>query len=128
MYIKNIKILTNEVKKLIKEKKYKKAIKDLNSYLDRIKEKKYYIDHKIEILHLMGVCYYEIAKDTEDEVEKEIYIQEAIKKHKKQLKLSIDIKNIENSTYEQIIANFLIAKNHKKKTHTKSLHQDTLSH
>jgi UDP-N-acetylglucosamine-peptide-n-acetylglucosaminyltransferase len=112
MYIKNIKILTNEVKKLLKEKKYKKATKDLNSYLDRIKEKKYYIDHKIEILHLMGVCYYEIAKDTEDEVEKEIYIQEAIKKHKKQLKLSIDIKDIENSTYEQIIANFLIAKNY----------------
>ena len=85
MYIKNIKILTNEVKKLIKEKKYKKTIKDLNSYLDRIKEKKYYIDHKIEILHLMGVCYYEIAKDTEDEVEKEIYNKT----------LSIEKRNIE---------------------------------
>ena len=49
MYIKNIKILTNEVKKLLKEKKYKKATKDLNSYLDRIKEKKYSIHIKIKI-------------------------------------------------------------------------------
>lgn len=108
----DIKILSDEVENLIKDKKYKEAIEKLYLALDAIKNNKDLIYEKTKIQALIGTCYQNIAKETKDEVEKERFIQEAINNHKEQLELSKKIKNIQKSIYEQMSANVSIGNNY----------------
>jgi hypothetical protein len=71
------------------------------------------IYERTKVLSLIGSCYQKIAEDTEDEVEKEIFIQEAINNHKEQLELSKKIKDKEKRIYEKIEANISLANNYK---------------
>ena len=108
----DIKILSDEVENLLKDKEYKEAIEKLYLALDTIKHNKELIYEKTKIQSLIGSCYQNIAKDTKDEVEKERFIQEAINNHKEQLELSKKIKDIQKSIYEQMYANVCIGNNY----------------
>ena len=109
----DIKKLSDELDKLFKDKKYKEAIEKLYFTLDTVKHDKYMIYERTKVLSLIGSCYQKIAEDTEDEVEKEIFIQEAINNHKEQLELSKKIKDKEKRIYEKIEANISLANNYK---------------
>lgn len=109
----DIKKLSDELDKLFKDKKYKEAIEKLYFTLDTVKHDKYMIYERNKVLSLIGSCYQKIAEDTEDEVEKEIFIQEAINNHKEQLELSKKIKDKEKRIYEKIEANISLANNYK---------------
>ena len=109
----DIKKLSDELDKLFKDKKYKETIEKLYFTLDTVKHDKYMIYERTKVLSLIGSCYQKIAEDTEDEVEKEIFIQEAINNHKEQLELSKKIKDKEKRIYEKIEANISLANNYK---------------
>ena len=109
----DIKKLSDELDKLFKDKKYKEAIEKLYFTLDTVKHDKDLIYERTKVLSLIGSCYQKIAEDTEDEVEKEIFIQEAINNHKEQLELSKKIKDKEKRIYEKIEANISLANNYK---------------
>ena len=109
----DIKKLSDELDKLFKDKKYKEAIEKLYFTLDTVKHDKYMIYERTKVLSLIGSCYQKIAEDTEDEVEKEIFIQEAINNHKEQLELSKKIKDKEKRIYEKIEVNISLANNYK---------------
>lgn len=109
----DIKKLSDELDKLFKDKKYKEAIEKLYFTLDTVKHDKDMIYERTKVLSLIGSCYQKIAEDTEDEVEKEIFIQEAINNHKEQLELSKKIKDKEKRIYEKIEANISLANNYK---------------
>lgn len=109
----DIKKLSDELDKLFKDKKYKEAIEKLYFTLDTVKHDKYMIYERTKVLSLIGSCYQKIAEDTEDEVEKEIFIQETINNHKEQLELSKKIKDKEKRIYEKIEANISLANNYK---------------
>lgn len=109
----DIKKLSDELDKLFKDKKYKEAIEKLYFILDTVKHDKDLIYERTKILSLIGSCYQKIAEDTEDEVEKEIFIQEAINNHKEQLELSKKIKDKEKRIYEKIEVNISLANNYK---------------
>ena len=109
----DIKKLSDELDKLFKDKKYKEAIEKLYFTLDTVKHDKNLIYERTKVLSLIGSCYQKIAEDTEDEVEKEIFIQEAINNHKEQLELSKKIKDKEKRIYEKIEVNISLANNYK---------------
>ena len=109
----DIKKLSDELDKLFKDKKYKEAIEKLYFTLDTVKHDKDLIYERTKVLSLIGSCYQKIAEDTEDEVEKEIFIQEAINNHKEQLELSKKIKDKEKRIYEKIEVNISLANNYK---------------
>ena len=109
----DIKKLSDELDKLFKDKKYKEAIVKLYFTLDTVKHDKDLIYERTKVLSLIGSCYQKIAEDTEDEVEKEIFIQEAINNHKEQLELSNKIKDKQKRIYEKIEANISLANNYK---------------
>ena len=109
----DIKKLSDELDKLFKDKKYKEAIEKLYFTLDTVKHDKDLIYERTKVLSLIGSCYQKIAEDTEDEVEKEIFIQEAINNHKEQLELSNKIKDKEKRIYEKIEVNISLANNYK---------------
>ena len=109
----DIKKLSDELDKLFKDKKYKEAIEKLYFTLDTVKHDKDLIYERTKVLSLIGSCYQKTADDTEDEVEKEIFIQEAINNHKEQLELSKKIKDKEKRIYEKIEVNISLANNYK---------------
>lgn len=109
----DIKKLSDELDKLFKDKKYKETIEKLYFTLDTVKHDKDLIYERTKVLSLIGSCYQKIAEDTEDEVEKEIFIQEAINNHKEQLELSKKIKDKEKRIYEKIEVNISLANNYK---------------